>query len=656
MAEIRNRITLDASRFERGAAAVNRSARRMQTDLGRNMRRSAAHGAKALAAFSAATVVGLGTGLAVGIKKIITLGSELDHLSRQTGANVADLLVLRQTFTDNGVSADAVRSSIARLQRGLVEASEGTGDARKALDTLGISLDQVRSLSPVDQFKLLGDAINRLDDPAERAAASMRLFGRAGAELQSAFGSGKIDDAASSLGKQAELLQKNAASLERAGTLIDRSSNKLRGFFIGIADKVVPVILPLLERLDKLDLASQGQKFGEGIARGTQILIGLFENNTLGALISESLLLAGQKFINAQVRGWGGLIASLTWGLLNIAGELSATITMGLIDAAVAFGKSLLPWAAAVIKFYKDGFIGIAQTFTGMILEGVGKVLSRIPGFGGKGDAMQAAGQNLQNQGSANRGDAAAALRQGASEVASHFVDAGQSIADRASASADTIANAFMDGFTILDGVDVINLDESQGRIKDLISDALKAGELPPVPIAESPTAGSGDIELDEDGNLTAPGSGAQTGGVSSLASLGGGGGVGGAGVEDAVKTGNTILREIKTGINAIAAQSPTMAPALANAFAAGGSPQPTNAAPPAAAAGAGISGRPAFSATATAQPALGDTSGSAVTGIEAAIQSGNRLLAQINAGIAAMNGKLGSSGDDSSLGEPVLL
>ncbi|WP_221773367.1 hypothetical protein [Ruficoccus amylovorans] len=197
-----------------------------------------------------------------GARDIIKLGADMDHLHSQTGVAVKDLIILRQAFEDNGISADNSRLAINKMQKSLVEASEGLQEPVKAFDALGLSYEDLMEKSPTEQFSEIGNAIRAIEDPAERSAAAMRIFGRAGAELQSLFVSGDIDDVARSLGAMPEVMERNARQFERIDTLMGRIPNKSRQLFAGIGDMLADELLGPLEALNSIDLTAAGQRIG----------------------------------------------------------------------------------------------------------------------------------------------------------------------------------------------------------------------------------------------------------------------------------------------------------------------------------------------------------------------------------------------------------
>ena len=500
--EVKNRISLDASRFERGTALVKRNIKDLEKGLTVDMKTAAKLGGAAILAVGAA-IIGIGGAVAVGVKGVIDLGGRMSDLSAQTGVAVSDLLILEQAFNDNGVSSENARLGINKLQKNLSEARGGSKTAIKAFSDLGVSLDALSRMSPEDQFVAIGNAISEIQDPADKAAAAMGIFGKSGAEMLAVFGQGKIEDAAASLGSQSFILEKNAALFDRAGDLLGRAGLKAQGFFIGIADKVVPVVLPLLEAFDKLDLASQGQAFGESISTGLRALIGAFQNNQLGELIWISMKEVGLNFVSLVARGWIGI--------------------------ASGFYQALEAGRKIFIATVFDGFIGIAKAFSAAILEAVGAGLALVPGMGGVSEKVMGSAGDLAKDSVSRIGLALT----------------------RIVGIPAALQEALEGGMADLDGWSLFDTSDLAAQRKAIVDSALAA--VPAIGAAAAELLNPVKRKPFEIPESTG---GPVVGGVSSLAAIGGGGGVEGmGGVESLVNESQRqtgYLRSISGSIKSV--------------------------------------------------------------------------------------------------------
>jgi hypothetical protein len=383
MATVSTKLTLDTSGFNRGIKSAENGMAKFKAAAGPAVLGGVAAGFAAAAAAAA--------GLAVGIKGALDLAGALSDLSSRTGVAAGELRILQEAFARNGLSAEKVGPSINKMQRALVEAGDGTGPAAEAFKMLGISVDGLRGMDASSQFAAIGQAINSISDPAGRAAAAMQIFGKSGGEMLTLFAnSGAMAEAARSVGDQADILTRNANLFDQASDILGSVATKMQGFFVGVADTLVPALMPLLEAADGIDLSGLGQDLGNAIAFGLTVIT----SGNLGNILSAQLKLSGAQFINLLVQGISGMVAFLAQRLIDIPSEF--VTLLGIVTKAefwAGVGNGLL---AAAMKF-----AAVIQRAAAALLDAV----SNVPGLGG------AAGLAAGYRESAAQMDAGAAER-----------------------------------------------------------------------------------------------------------------------------------------------------------------------------------------------------------------------------------------------------
>lgn len=115
----------------------------------------------------------------------LSVGNELDALNdvaNRTGVGVEALQAYSRAAAENGVSVESFAKQIQKLT---VNIGKATIDEKqqKAFRQLGIEFDDLKSRTPEKQFEMVVDALSKITDPAERAAAAVKLFGKGGIEL-----------------------------------------------------------------------------------------------------------------------------------------------------------------------------------------------------------------------------------------------------------------------------------------------------------------------------------------------------------------------------------------------------------------------------------------------------------------------------------------
>lgn len=309
--------------------------------------------AKAAAA-AAGAIAAAGAGLGVGLVTAVNNGRELTQISARTGAAVGDVMVLRRAFEDAGLTADKVGFAVNRLQKALAGVNGDGKPTGQVFQQLGISLELLRHSSPQEQLELIGKAINRIHDPAERTARVMAIFGKQGGELLALFNnSGALSGAANTLGRQAEIMQRNAETFREVSVILSHAGTKLSGFFAGMAEKIAPVILPMLQQLDNLDFGKWGEQIGQAIA----IMVQAFASGRVSELLGLALKIGAADGINYLFAGFRATASAFATALgESIQGFVEA---FGLVRTA-AFWSGL----GSVLA-------GLAMKFSAWMLRGL---------------------------------------------------------------------------------------------------------------------------------------------------------------------------------------------------------------------------------------------------------------------------------------------
>lgn len=112
-----------------------------------------------------------------------SMGDRVAKASQRTGIGVERLSELAYAAEQSGADLETLEGGLRRMQKTIAEAAGASESARETLAKLGLSIQQLVGLSPDRQFMIIADRLAKIDDPAERAAAAMELFGRSGIQL-----------------------------------------------------------------------------------------------------------------------------------------------------------------------------------------------------------------------------------------------------------------------------------------------------------------------------------------------------------------------------------------------------------------------------------------------------------------------------------------
>lgn len=165
-----------AGKIEAGRAVLRVEANRDRLAAGlaaaqKQLRSFAAGAAK----IGAGGLAGLAP-LAAAVKHFADTGSQLDDMSQRTGASVEALSGLGYAAKMSGAELDDVEKALRNMQKGLAAGDEGYA-------ALGISVEKLKGFAPEDQMRMIANELSKIENPGDRAAAALGIFGKQGAAL-----------------------------------------------------------------------------------------------------------------------------------------------------------------------------------------------------------------------------------------------------------------------------------------------------------------------------------------------------------------------------------------------------------------------------------------------------------------------------------------
>ena len=394
-------------------------------------------------------------------------GSELVNLSANTGIAVKDLQILQRQFQMAGKGAEDVGPAMAKMMKNIE-----TGSAAGMIKRLGLNMEELRHKSPAEQFNAIGRSINALPNPAERATAAMDIFGKSGATLLAVFASGGFGEAAAQIGGQAEILGKDAALFKDVSEKLHLSGLKVQGFFVGVADRVAPMIKPLLDRFATLDLSSLGQQVGDFVA----LFVQAFQDGKLGEVVLTSMELSfatAASFLLGLLTGIGNALAELFMqGPKNSLAVLQIATTA---DFWKGLGASLLSMAA---------------NFTAALLDGVATLIDKLSSIPGIGNKIHGGADAVRSKATELRDGAAVLGDYGADKLAPAFAAIKARMGEELQAIAASAMKGFDQGNSVIDTSGIsARLDKVVGEILDHAQEAQdEALKELPTKTPEAPT------------------------------------------------------------------------------------------------------------------------------------------------------------------------
>lgn len=124
------------------------------------------------------------TGVARYVDSVISAADETARMAKMAGLGVRAFSELAYAAKLADVPAQDLSKSIKFMQVALAQAAQGNKSAIKDFDDLGVSWRKLRELSPDQQFEQIAEALNQIQNPAERTRLEIAMFGKAGNELR----------------------------------------------------------------------------------------------------------------------------------------------------------------------------------------------------------------------------------------------------------------------------------------------------------------------------------------------------------------------------------------------------------------------------------------------------------------------------------------
>ncbi|MCR4414628.1 MAG: phage tail tape measure protein [Thermoguttaceae bacterium] len=315
----------DDSRLVRGLKAASQRLKDWGQSIG-------AAGKKMLAA-------GLGVlGSLAGAGKLFAdMGSQLADMSARTGVSVEALSELGYAAEMSGGDMETLEGGLRKMQKAISEAASGSETARESLAALGITIADLKDLSPDEQFMRIADRLAQIKNPTQRAAAAMEVFGRSGTRLlpmmtDGAQGLEAMRQKARDLGMV--MSSEDAAAADELGDALDTMWKSLKRGVFAIGAALAPTLQDLAERV-----TSVMATIGNWISQNRDVITTVFKVAAAVAAGGAALVALGWIFtgLGAAFGAAATIITGVGTALGTIGAVLGAIVSqVGLVIAALA--------------------------------------------------------------------------------------------------------------------------------------------------------------------------------------------------------------------------------------------------------------------------------------------------------------------------------
>ncbi len=161
------------------------------------------HFGSSIAGAGAKLLAFAGIGLSVNALKNYVEGSlkavaETGKLARRVGVTTEALTGLQYAAKLTGTDSDALSGSLLKMQKNLSNAAgtagtlagQAGGPVSFALRAMGLDVRDLAKMKPDEAFLKISGGFQKIQNPADRAAAAVHIFGKSGAEMLNTLNAG----------------------------------------------------------------------------------------------------------------------------------------------------------------------------------------------------------------------------------------------------------------------------------------------------------------------------------------------------------------------------------------------------------------------------------------------------------------------------------
>lgn len=319
---------------------------------------------KATAA-SGAALFGLGgLGVAAISKTFSTFldkASGLQKLANKLGISTEKLSSFAYAAETTSVGIEDLAGYFTKLGERISDAQSGSEEAAEAFRTLGLNVDQLSKMDPVDQMLAVADAMQTIGDENERLRTLSAVGGDRFQWLSDLMRKGpsgirSLMDEAKQVGSV--LKDDVAGNASRASDAISRGKTAISNAFLAIGAAILPLV-GHIEKVSAVIVMAAGQ-FRDFVDQNQNLVIGIAAGAAAMMALGGTLLTVGVS-IGVTTFAVGGLVAgiallakgiALLFTPLGIAAAILATLTAVAVSVAADAG-AFESWAGNLSAIFR---------------------------------------------------------------------------------------------------------------------------------------------------------------------------------------------------------------------------------------------------------------------------------------------------------------
>lgn len=342
--------------------------------------KQAATAITAAAAAIGAAAVAAGKKLWDMAQETANAGDEIDKTSQKLGMSAKAYQEWDYVLGQSGVEITSMTTGLKTLTNQIDDAKNGSEKAAARFEALGISLEDLNTMSREDIFAKVVEGFQGMADSTERAALANDLFGKSGQELTPLFNTSieatnELKQAANDLG----LVMSDEAV--KAATEFNDSLDTMKRAASGAKNRLVGDLLPGIAELTTgfTELIAGGDGAGDTIKKGVSSIISsltsmLPKATSFITSMATAVLQAAPSIISSLMQGIMSALPQLAPVAIQVITQFVSTILspeniVMLVNTAISLIQTLANGIAEALPELIPSAITAILTFVSTLLE-----------------------------------------------------------------------------------------------------------------------------------------------------------------------------------------------------------------------------------------------------------------------------------------------
>ena len=339
--------------------------------------------AKTAAKVAGAALAAVGAAAVAATKKIWDFANataesadEIDKQSQKLGLSREAYQEWDYVLSQAGVDITSMSTGLKTLTNKLDDAKNGSSGAQEMFAKLGLSMDEINSMSREDVFKATIKGFQSMEDSTERAALANDLFGRSGQELTALFNE-TAESTDELIAKAHEYGMVISDEAVQAGVDFHDSLDTLTKTFDGVKNNLMSTLLPsFTTAMDGLsDLLAGVDGGAEKVKNG---ITGVLKN--LSAMLPQVIEILS-SIATALVESLPEVFSSISSEIINLIPEIVSAvleILPLLLTAIIEMIPSLIGTLAQVVVMLINAIAEMLPTIVSAIMRIIPQLVTSI--------------------------------------------------------------------------------------------------------------------------------------------------------------------------------------------------------------------------------------------------------------------------------------